>query len=322
MPKASRLEDALAELHLLRDNPTADSALAKLRAALGGKSSHAAAKAADIAGEFEIGALTPDLVAAFARFMINPVKTDPGCRAKTAIADALYRIGHEDEAIFLQGIRYVQMEPVYGGRADTAGDLRAASALGLVRMNHRDALVELADLLADPEVPVRIAAARTIAYSENEQAAPMLRLKVLVGDHEPQVIAECLGALLKVAPASSLPFAARLLDSPDASMQEAAALALGGSRLREAFDILKAWWERNANAELRRTALLAIAMVKQDAAIAFLLSLVAEGIGPTARDAIAALGVYRHDDALRARVVRAAQRADGIDLSDAIAKTF
>lgn len=322
MAKSRALEDTLAELHALRDNPTADAAVAKLRETLGGKSSHAAAKAAHIAGEFEISQLTPDLVAAFARFMVNPVKTDPGCRAKAAVADALYRIGHEGETIFLQGIRHVQMEPVYGGKEDTAGDLRAACALGLVRTNHPDALAELADLLADPQPPVRVAAARAIAYSENHQAAPMLRLKVLTGDDEPQVISESLTALLKIAPGSSLPFVARLLDAPDSATSEAAALALGGSRLREAFDILRDWWDRTADAELRRTALLAIAMLKHDVAIDFLLSLVSEAIGPTARDAIAALALYHHDEALRTRVLRAAEGRDDVDLSDAIAETF
>src|SRR5512147_154480 len=138
MPKSRQIEDALAALNCLRDDPTSAAALTQLRKGLAGKSSHVAAKAAQIAGESEIGALVPDLVAAFERFMLNPVKSDPNCSAKAAIADALYRIGHDDEGVFLRGIRHRQMEPVYGGRIDTAIDLRAASALGLARMNHAD----------------------------------------------------------------------------------------------------------------------------------------------------------------------------------------
>lgn len=170
MPKSRTLEATLAELHELRRDPTSASAIDKLRAVLRGKSSHAAARAAAIAGEFEIAALLDDLVAAFDRFFDNPAKSDPGCAAKAAIADALYRIGAPCDTLFLRGVRSVQMEPVWGGRADTAGGLRTACAFGLVRMHYPDATIELADLLADAEAPVRAAAAQAIAYGEDAPA--------------------------------------------------------------------------------------------------------------------------------------------------------
>jgi HEAT repeat protein len=322
MPKSHKVEDTLAALSALRDDPTSDAALKQLRQALAGRSSHVAAKAAQIAGESEVGALVADLIAAFDRFMTNPVKSDPNCSAKAAIADALYRIGHDDETVFLRGIRHRQMEPVYGGRIDTATDLRAACALGLVRMNYHEALVELADLLADPEARVRAAAAQAIAYSSSDHGVPLLRLKVLSGDEDATVIAECLSALLRLAPVSSLPFAARLLDVADTSRGEAAALALGGSRLPEAFDVLRQWWERTPDVALRRTALLAIAMLRRDQPIDFLLSLVTEGDGPTAREAIKALAMYRHDDAVRERVQHCVERRTDVDLRGAFADAF
>ncbi len=164
MARSRRLEETLEALHRLRQEPLCEASVQELRRVLGGKSSHAAGKAAQIAGELEIGALAGDLVAAFDRFMIDPVKSDPGCRAKTATADALYRLGQADAGVFLRGIRHVQMEPVYGGRVDTALDLRGTCALGLVRMGYADVRCELADLLADPEAPVRAAAARALAY--------------------------------------------------------------------------------------------------------------------------------------------------------------
>lgn len=322
MPKSHRLEDTLAALNRLREDPSSDAALAQLRQVLKGKSSHATAKAAQIAGESEISALAPDLVAAFEQFMVNPVKSDPNCRAKAAIADALYRIGYEAEMVFLRGIRHRQMEPVYGGRVDTAADLRAACALGLVRMNHPEALVELGDLLADPESSVRAAAAQAVAYYGSDQGVPLLRLKVLSGDDDATVISECLAALLRLAPASSLPFAARLLDAPEPSSNEAAALALGGSRLPEAFDVLRQWWDRIADVALRRTALLAIAMLRRDQPLDFLISLVKEANGPTAREAIAALGMYRHDDTVRQRVEACVIQRKDVDLRKAFAEAF
>ena len=322
MPKSRHVEDTLATLSRLRDAPTSDTALAQLRRGLAGRSSHVAAKAAQIAGESEIGALVPDLVAAFERFMTNPVKSDPNCSAKAAIADALYRIGHDDETLFLRGIHHRQMEPVYGGRVDTATDLRAACALGLVRMNYPEALVELADLLADPEARVRAAAAQAIAYAGGDHGVPLLRLKVLSGDVDSTVISECLTALLRLAPASSLPFTARLLDAADAATSEAAALALGGSRLPEAFEVLRQWWDRTSDVALRRTALLAIAMLRRDQPLDFLLSLIKEADGPTAREAIAALGMYRHDDAVRQRVRECVDHRRDVDLQAAFADTF
>src|SRR5262249_9551274 len=245
------LEDILAALHGLRTAPTSAAAVAELRGALSGKHAHAVAKAAQIAGEFEIAELTVDLAAAFDRLLVNPAKTDPGCHAKMAIADALYRIGADDERLFLCGIHYRQMERVYGGRADTAAGLRGVCALALVRMHHPDALAELAELLADAEPAARSAAARAIAYAENAHGAALLRLKVLTGDSEPQVISDCLTALLQLTPAAAVPFVARLLDGADGGLQEAAALALGASRLREAFPVLHAWWDHTADQDLR-----------------------------------------------------------------------
>jgi HEAT repeat protein len=313
MAKARALEQTLAELSKLRQEPTSAASIATLRIVLQGKSSHAAAKAAEIAAELEISDLKDDLVAAFERFLVDPVKTDPTCAAKAAIADALYRIGAAEHRVFLRGIRHVQMEPVWGGKADTATTLRGVCALGLVRANYRDALAELADLLADPEARARADAARAIAYSEDEHGVPLLRLKALVGDTDPTVITECLTALLQLAPQPSLAFVARFLDRDDSSMQEAAALALGTSRVAEAFPILRDWWERTREPGVRRTALLALAMLKRDAAIDFLLSLIATAEGPTARAAMTALGLYRHDTALVERVRSAAQRSD-VDL--------
>ena len=120
----------LAALHRVRDDSSTAKSITLLRGALAGKSSHAAAKAAQTAGEFELSELVVDLVAAFDRFLINPVKADPGCAAKAAIADALYRIGADEEGVFLRGIRHRQLEPVWGGRADTPAGCVASAGSG------------------------------------------------------------------------------------------------------------------------------------------------------------------------------------------------
>jgi hypothetical protein len=139
------LEDVLARLATVREDPESAASLEALRAALAGRSGAAVAKAARLVGELELAVLATDLVTAFERILGGGC-ADPGCTAKTAIADALYRLGHDAAGVFLRGIRHVQMEPVFGGRVDTAVDLRGACALGLVRIGYRDALLELADL--------------------------------------------------------------------------------------------------------------------------------------------------------------------------------
>jgi HEAT repeat protein len=322
MANSRTLEDTLAAIGQLRREPVTPQTIDTLRKALLARSSHVVAKAAQVSGELGLRAIVADVAAAFDRFLVNPVKSDPGCRAKVEIARALYELGEDPADVFPRGVRHRQMEPVFGGREDTAAELRCVCALGLVRLQSPDALVELAELLADPEAAARAGAARAIAYADDPAGEPLLRLRALAGEPDPSVLTEILGALLSLAPVRSLPFLERLLDHREVATQEAAAVALGASRLREALPVLGVWWDRTADVDLRRTALLAIAMLRHDDAIAFLLSQVAEGRGPDARDAVAALGTYRHDDGLRARVEAAVERRSDVDLRPAYAHSF
>jgi len=320
LARSRKVEDELEALgELRRRAPDAD-ATARLRTALAARQSPIAAKAARIAGELEIEALVPDLRAAFERLCVNPVKSDPGCAAKTAIARALYTIGAYEDALFLRGIRHVQREPVWGGSEDTACELRGLCALALIRLGHPDAAVEVAELLADREVEARIGAARAIASSESERFAPLLRFKVLTGDAEPQVVAECVAALLRISAEAALDLCTRLLDGPDAAVAETVALALGESRLRAALPVLRAWWERTTTLELRRVALLAISMLRSEEAHAFLFSLIDAAPGHDARHAIAALAIFREDEALRARIAAAVGAREDVDLQGALAE--
>ena len=313
-----KLEDVFAALREVRKDPTSESSLRELRRALQGPSSHGVAKAARIAGECEIAAVVPEMLVGFDRFF---TETDPGCSAKAAIAEALYRLGHEDAAPFLRGIRHVQMEPVFGGQVDTAVDLRGACALGLARMGYRDALLELADLLADPEPPVRISAARAIAYRGGEDGAPLLRLKALSGDKEPAVVSECLGALLRVS-SPSVSFVVGFLRGRGPEVAEAAALALGESRLPVAFEALRDWSQDVGGTSLERVALLALATLRREEAIDHLLSIVREAVARSASHAVEALAIYRGDEGLRSRVTEAAEARADPSLSAAVGKAF
>ena len=63
-------------------------------------------------------------------------------------------------------------------------------------------------------------------------------------------------------------------------------------------------------------------MLRYEEAIGVLVTLVSGAPGPDARDALAALGTYRHDDALRARVRSAVENRTDLDLRAAFAKAF
>lgn len=310
MAKSRKLEQLLAKLESVRRDPHASESPIALRQILASKYSIAVAQAAKIAGEAERYDLIPDLVAAFDRCMTSPVETDPGCTAKLKIADALYRLEYSNEALFLRGIRHIQQEPIWGGSEDTAAALRGACALGLVRMNYSQVMSELADLLADPKPDARMAAARAIAYSGDLLAGvPLLRLRIQVGDTAP-VLSDCFLALLQLSPESSLALIGRFFTSDLNEVAEVAALALGESRLPEAFPILQNWWQRTRIAELRRTALTAIALLRQDEAISFLLTLIREGAIPDAKEAIAALSIYHQDPDLWRKVCDTASQRE------------
>lgn len=194
------------------------------------------------------------------------------------------------------------MEPVWGGETDTAPGLRAVCALGLVRVHYREVMIELADLLADPKIEARIGAARAIAYSENPQGVPLLRLKLHLGDPEPQVLSECFIALLQLAPQPSFPLVAQFLASSEPAVCELAALALGEARIAAAFEPIKRTWQRTRERELRQSFLLAIATLRTDEAIQFLTGLVEKGSLADAEAAIAALQIYRHTEEIWKRV--------------------
>ena len=252
-----------------------------------------------------------DLVGAFERLLVQPLRSDPGCAGKAAIANALYRIGAAEIGVYLKGIRHVQLEPVWGGKADTATRLRGTCGLALVRVHYPDYLVELGDLLADREAPVRKMAAQALAYSENPAAVPLLRLKALIGDDDPQVrVGMSAGVAGDRAGPRRSTLAAGFLDRRGTGARRsggAGARWLAASRRRWRFS--RHGGNGRSTSTLRRSALLAIAMLKHDEAIQYLLAHVADSAPLHAREAIRALAVYRHDPRLRAQVEAALERA-------------
>src|SRR5262249_19174862 len=150
----------LGRLRELRTEPPSAQVVAELHSALADASNLVVAEAAAIVGDCNLAELADDLVTAFERFMEGPAEGDKQCRAKTGLVDALNKIDYARAEVFLRGIRHVQMEGVWGGEQDTAASLRGNSAFGLVRIGYSDVLLQLADLLSDPEKTAREAAAQ------------------------------------------------------------------------------------------------------------------------------------------------------------------
>lgn len=246
----------LAEVEALRSIPESE-ALPKLKKALKDRNNYVAAKAARIASECSWRALIPELVEAFERFLRDPVRSDSQCWAKNAIVKALKDLGFTDATLYIRGTKHFQMEPVWGGRVDTAATLRAASAHALVicPIDSFTVLTHLTDLLADAAPPVRIEAARAIARLSAREGALPLRLKALSGDAEPEVIGHCLISLLNLDTRDHLDFVASFLenDNPDLRIESAAALV--ESREPRALEILKNFWDKQADPLVKRALL-------------------------------------------------------------------
>ncbi len=151
-------------LEALRAAPATPSTVEQLGKALKDRNNFLVSKAAALVGELGLQELTPDLRAAFDRFLVDAVKSDPQCWAKNAIVKSLKNLGHDEPQVYLRGLKHFQLEPVWGGRADTAAALRGACALALAgcALDRITLLTHLVDLLADPEKPVRVDAARAI----------------------------------------------------------------------------------------------------------------------------------------------------------------
>ena len=304
----AKAQAALDTLNALGPAAPRAAQLAALKTGLADRHFLVVSRAAVLSGERLLHELISDLVSAYSRFLSDAVKRDPRCKAKAAIARALVTLEAQDIAFYQAGICYRQLEPVWGGRADTAADLRCSCAMGLAASGHLRAVVELAGLLNDPEAAVRCGAARAISCGNPYEAEAVLRLKVQIGDTDPQVIGECFSALLAIAPDYSLPFVATYLFEKDDALQEFAALALGESRQPAALKLLCDAWVDVVTPEGRSALIRAAALHRSEPAFEWLLEIIATGTPQLAAAAIEALSVYERNTRLIEQVNAAKAR--------------
>jgi HEAT repeat protein len=312
-PRQEAVEQSLETLNALQ--PTADRALqnAVVRKHLEDRHFRVVAKAASLAEERTLHERVPDLLQAYPRFAMDPVKRDPKCIAKQAIARALVALDCQNQDFFLQGIRYRQPEPVWGGSVDAAIDVRCSCAMGLVASGYPRAIQELTELLDDPEWRARAGAARAIACGHPGEAEALLRFKVRTGDPEPEVLGECFTGLLAIAAEESVALVAGHMMGSNDGVRDFAALALGESRHPRALDELRAAWDTELlNNEFRAVLIRAAALHRTEAAFDWLIRIIEQGSRAHADVAAEALGVYERNSRLLERVQTAlAGRSDG-----------
>jgi HEAT repeat protein len=322
MGKRVSLDDKLAEIRRIREQPSSALQTAELRQLIGDRLNLVVAKAVALVEERTLVELAPDLETAFDRFLIDPLKNDKLCRAKLAIVQALDKLEHLKRDLFEKAATYVQLEPVFGGSEDTAAPMRSAALFALARIGGSDYHTLLVDSLTDPVKEVRAASAQALAYVGSEAAGLILRLKARIGDQEPEVLSECLSGLLTMQPGENLAFVCEFLDPKNVPQCEAVALALGKSRLSGALDALKNCWKRSYLPDLREQVLLAIAMMRLPAAMDFLMELVASDSESDALAALSALKIHSYDLKLRERLAAAVKNTGNRSLQSRFDRDF
>lgn len=295
MAKNTSLEDKLIALNAL-EHTLPEVATPILEQTLQSASNILVARAAQIIATTGNSILIPSLIHAFDRFLQNSVQTDKTCRAKEAIITALDTLLCWDAGVYLRGVKHIQMEPVFGGRQDTAANLRAQCVMALARLHDADVFLTLTDLLLDSEPQPRIAAVQALTHLGGEQSELLLRMKVLTGDADSEVLGRCFSGLLQIAYDRSLPFVAHCVTTKVQPLADLAAFALGESHSEGAYAILKTAWEQTGDLQFRKTLVRAIALSRVDDAFTFLLDIISHEGRNIALIAVESLTMYTFDE--------------------------
>lgn len=296
----ARFEKKLEALRGLRQSGDARAGVAK---ALGDASNYVVGKAAEMSAELGLRELAPELVAAFERLMLDGVKNDPQCWGKVAIVKALTEMAWRSPEVFARGLRYRQMEPVWGGSADTAIGLRAVCAEALVstELDGVSILRLLVWALGDEAKLVRVAAVGALAQLSRWEGELLLRQLAIRGDKEPEVMGACLSGILELGERGALDFVASFVGEDDARGLEAIA-AMAQSRHAEAVRAVMARWERGLGVEAQKTIAISLGASPLEEARDALLRVLEESQAQVAVCAVTGLGSSRYREEVRERV--------------------
>src|ERR1017187_5940124 len=303
--------EALAETLRSAPTPTPDQ-IAHLRSSLTQHNNYLVSKAAKLIAEAELTALLPDVLTAYGRFFIDPIKTDPKCWAKEALAKALVKLEHRAKDAYLRGMRHHQMEASFGPPVDSAGGLRSICAHALVNcpgISDADLLAALPEPLTDSDKTVRMEAARAIAAVGGISAALILRLRIMLGpgpkdELNPEVLGAAYSALLSLEGERAIPLvAAAMEDGGDLAAE--AAFALADLRTPEGLAALinrhRAGPDHHSDVWFSSVLLSGIALTRLPAAFDYLIDLITSD-AREASDAIEPIGRIAPNADLFARV--------------------
>ena len=244
---ASRLslDEKLAAIRAMRDGPPSVTDATELRRYVGDRSNLVVAAAAALAGERAFTELAADLETAFDRFLIDPLKNDKLCRAKIAVVQALDKIEHLKRDVFEKAARHVQLEPVSAERKTPRRGCVAPPSLRL--RGSEDQTIIRCSSTRSP-IPRRTCgwprSRRWHTWARKPRGCCFVSRPGWAMS-EADVISECLSGLMTLDPEENLDFVCEFLDPMDPDRCEAAALALGKTRLPGALEALKACWRRS-----------------------------------------------------------------------------
>ena len=262
--------------------------------------------AAKVAAQWKEAELAVALQNAFDRLSEDGLNDDPQCWGKIGIIKALHELAWQDARVYVQGGRTVQLEPVYGGKEDSAAPVRTASFQALVQLPSvatATVMTMLADLLADPNTKVRAEAARASVYCPAELTYPLLRLKIRTGDTEPRVLGTCFDALLVLEPNNEMVDLILEYTRSDNDVLQAEALAsLASSSIPVAVNAVTEVYPTLTDTQLRRVLLTALGGSAAQEALDFLCATLEMADLQEASWALEALKPKLHDEDLECRV--------------------
>lgn len=185
------------------------------------------------------------LLDAYLRLDAGGPKTDSGCWGRMAVLEALARTGEPAaEPAARRAIKTVQVEGLNHKITDTATGLRCAAAALLANLRAAGALIDLAIVLNDFEpnfgcsaqerpyakLAPRVAAAKAIGALGDPAGAAVLAVKLAYpGEELPEVLAECMDALVALREPRAMEILSPWLRHANAYLVSVAATGLARS---------------------------------------------------------------------------------------------
>lgn len=272
--------------------------------ALGDANNLYVSKVAKRIRELELTGCADSLVAAFDRFLINGPETDSQCWAKLELIRTIHAVGHRDAAVYLRAFHCVQLEAVWGGKADTAAAIRTFAAMALLETNLPipDMLRELVGGLFDAAHLVRMESITALATINRWEAELVLRQKMLAGDERIEVTGAAMFALVELNEPGAIELVTTQLSHSNHDVALEAYAALAQCRHAQAFAVIRDQWKQKLDNDTRRTILFALGASPREEAVEFLLRVLEHESLALAGCAISALGKSRFKNEIRDRV--------------------